>query len=328
MIGRRRAFTIGCVIYGIGSLTTALAPNLAVLILGWSVLEGIGAALILPAIVALVAGNFPPEARPRAYGLVMGAGAIAVAVGPLIGGFATTYFPALIDLPYLVARGAALAPRASTLRNTVRAMAASAASPHAARSTRAGSPSRWPAEEVDIRPSTPPFRCAVRQRTGSGRGRSRRDPGRARHQPAGAGRRAPISAGGARADRTGRVVRRPPGARPPTARGGRRSTERDRAPGRAERGTDRHRVTDPAEPQLPGRRAGTRGHSADRWAGGMAIIVPQSRRSRRRAVRLAVRLATLRDPNMATSSSSVLIVRVRSTRTPSRDRATPRPPRP
>ena len=50
MIGRRRAFAIGCVIYGIGSLTTALAPNLPVLILGWSVLEGIGAALILPAI--------------------------------------------------------------------------------------------------------------------------------------------------------------------------------------------------------------------------------------------------------------------------------------
>jgi len=92
MIGRRRAFSIGCVIYGAGSLTTALAPNLAVLILGWSVLEGIGAALILPAIVALVAGNFPPEGRPRAYGLVMGAGAIAVAVGPLIGGAATTYF--------------------------------------------------------------------------------------------------------------------------------------------------------------------------------------------------------------------------------------------
>jgi EmrB/QacA subfamily drug resistance transporter len=92
MIGRRRAFAIGCVIYGLGSLVTALAPNLPVLILGWSVLEGIGAALILPAIVALVAGNFPPEARPRAYGLVMGAGAIAVAVGPLIGGVATTYF--------------------------------------------------------------------------------------------------------------------------------------------------------------------------------------------------------------------------------------------
>ena len=92
MIGRKRAFAIGCVIYGAGSLTTALAPNLTVLILGWSVLEGIGAALILPAIVALVAGNFPPEGRPRAYGLIMAAGAIAVAVGPLIGGFATTYF--------------------------------------------------------------------------------------------------------------------------------------------------------------------------------------------------------------------------------------------
>jgi MFS family permease len=92
IIGRRRAFAIGCVIYGAGSLTTALAPNLAILILGWSLLEGIGAALIMPAIVALVAGNFPPRGRPRAYGLVMAAGAIAVAVGPLIGGFATTYF--------------------------------------------------------------------------------------------------------------------------------------------------------------------------------------------------------------------------------------------
>src|SRR5262247_1347312 len=92
IIGRRRAFAIGCLIYGAGSLTTALAPNLAILVFGWSFLEGIGAALILPAIVALVAGNFPPRGRPRAYGLVMAAGAVAVAVGPLIGGFATTYF--------------------------------------------------------------------------------------------------------------------------------------------------------------------------------------------------------------------------------------------
>ncbi|HEX4699409.1 MAG TPA: MFS transporter [Actinomycetes bacterium] len=91
IIGRKRAFALGCVIYGAGSLTTALAPNLTVLIVGWSVLEGIGAALILPAIVALVAGNVAPEGRPRAYGLIMAAGAIAVAVGPLIGGLATTY---------------------------------------------------------------------------------------------------------------------------------------------------------------------------------------------------------------------------------------------
>ncbi|OKK16340.1 MFS transporter [Streptomyces sp. CB00455] len=92
LIGRKRAFMIGCVVYGCGSLTTALAPNLPVLLIGWAFLEGIGAALILPAIVALVAGNFPPERRPAAYGLVAAAGAVAIAVGPLIGGLATTYF--------------------------------------------------------------------------------------------------------------------------------------------------------------------------------------------------------------------------------------------
>jgi MFS family permease len=92
LIGRRRAFSIGCVIYGVGSFTTALAPNLAVLIIGWSFLEGVGAALIMPAIVALVASNFPAESRPRAYGLVASAGAIAVAAGPLIGGLVTTYW--------------------------------------------------------------------------------------------------------------------------------------------------------------------------------------------------------------------------------------------
>ena len=91
LLGRKRAFAIGCVIYGAGSLTTSLAQSLPVLILGWSCLEGIGAALILPAIVALVAANFGPRDRPRAYGLVMAAGAVAVAVGPVIGGLFTTY---------------------------------------------------------------------------------------------------------------------------------------------------------------------------------------------------------------------------------------------
>ena len=92
IIGRKRAFSIGCIIYGCGSMTTALAPNLTVLIIGWSFLEGIGAVLIMPAIVGLVAGNFPPAARPKAYGLIAAAAAIAVAVGPVIGGFMTTYF--------------------------------------------------------------------------------------------------------------------------------------------------------------------------------------------------------------------------------------------
>ena len=91
IIGRKRAFTIGAVIYGAGSFTTALAPSLPVLLIGWSLLEGLGAVLILPAIVALVATNFGKGERPRAYGLVASAGAIAVAVGPLVGGLFTTY---------------------------------------------------------------------------------------------------------------------------------------------------------------------------------------------------------------------------------------------
>lgn len=91
ILGRKRAFGIGCIIYGAGSLTTSLSPNLTVLMIGWSGLEGIGAALIMPAIVALVASNFDKSQRPRAYGAVAAAAAIAVALGPLIGGLFTTY---------------------------------------------------------------------------------------------------------------------------------------------------------------------------------------------------------------------------------------------
>ena len=91
IIGRKRAFTIGCIVYACGSLTTALSHSLTVLIVGWSFLEGFGAVLIMPAIVALVASNFARSERPRAYGLVAAAGAIAAAVGPVIGGLFTTY---------------------------------------------------------------------------------------------------------------------------------------------------------------------------------------------------------------------------------------------
>jgi MFS family permease len=92
ILGRKRAFTIGCVIYAAGSATTAISPNLAVLMFGWSFLEGVGAALVMPAIVALVASNFVKAERPRAYGIVTAGGAIAVALGPLIGGVFTTYW--------------------------------------------------------------------------------------------------------------------------------------------------------------------------------------------------------------------------------------------
>jgi MFS family permease len=91
ILGRKRAFGIGCIIYACGSFITAISQSLTVLMVGWSFLEGVGAALILPAIVALVASNFGASERPRAYGLVASAGAIAVAAGPLIGGLFTTY---------------------------------------------------------------------------------------------------------------------------------------------------------------------------------------------------------------------------------------------
>src|ERR1700709_349357 len=68
IIGRKRAFAIGCVIYGCGSTVTALAPNLPVLLIGWSGLEGGRAPLILPPIVARLAANIPPPATPRASG--------------------------------------------------------------------------------------------------------------------------------------------------------------------------------------------------------------------------------------------------------------------
>ncbi|MGY2062750.1 MFS transporter, partial [Nocardia gipuzkoensis] len=90
-LGRRRAFGVGLVVYGAGSLVTALAPDLTILLLGWSLLEGVGAVLIMPAIVALVAANVAPRRRAAACGLIASAGAVAVAVGPLIGGAVTTY---------------------------------------------------------------------------------------------------------------------------------------------------------------------------------------------------------------------------------------------
>ncbi len=92
ILGRKRAFSIGCVIYACGSLTTAISPNLGVLMFGWSFLEGVGAALVMPAIVSLVASNFVKADRPKAYGTVAAGGAIAVGVGPLIGGLFTTYW--------------------------------------------------------------------------------------------------------------------------------------------------------------------------------------------------------------------------------------------
>lgn len=90
LIGRRRAFAIGLVIYSCGSAMTALAPTVGVLALGWSVLEGVGAALVLPALAALIAGNFVDRDRVVAYSVIGGVAGAGIAVGPILGGWATT----------------------------------------------------------------------------------------------------------------------------------------------------------------------------------------------------------------------------------------------
>ncbi len=88
--GRRRAFAIGLCIYGAGSALTAVSWNVPSLMIGWSGLEGIGAALVMPAMVALVASNFEGQDRALAYGVLGGVAGAGIAVGPILGGWATT----------------------------------------------------------------------------------------------------------------------------------------------------------------------------------------------------------------------------------------------
>lgn len=92
VLGRRRTFAAGLVVYGIGSLITAVAPTVGVLTLGWSIIEGLGGALVLPALAALVGGNYAAgKERTFAYGVVGALAGAGIAVGPLLGGWVTTY---------------------------------------------------------------------------------------------------------------------------------------------------------------------------------------------------------------------------------------------
>ena len=90
IIGRRRAFVIGLVIYACGSALTAVSQTVVQLTLGWSILEGIGAALVLPAMAALIAGNFEGKERKGAYAIIGGVAGAGIAIGPIVGGWATT----------------------------------------------------------------------------------------------------------------------------------------------------------------------------------------------------------------------------------------------
>ena len=91
LFGRKRAYVLGLLGYAIGALAMALAQSLTAVIVFWAIIGGLGASLLLPAMQSLIHGNFEGDAQRKAYALVGAAAAIAAAVGPLIGGFITTY---------------------------------------------------------------------------------------------------------------------------------------------------------------------------------------------------------------------------------------------
>ena len=92
ILGRNQTFALGLGIYGLGTVITAISPSLPVLLLGWSLIEGLGAVMVIPAIAALTAANYEGRDRALAYSLIGAMTAVAVAAGPLIGGFVTTNY--------------------------------------------------------------------------------------------------------------------------------------------------------------------------------------------------------------------------------------------
>ncbi|WP_262106315.1 MFS transporter [Arthrobacter sp. Marseille-P9274] len=91
LIGRKRAYVIGLVCYALGALAMTLAQTLLPIIIFWALIGGLGASLLLPAMQSLIHGNFEGAAQKRVYALVGASAAIAAAVGPLLGGFITTF---------------------------------------------------------------------------------------------------------------------------------------------------------------------------------------------------------------------------------------------
>ncbi len=91
LIGRKRAYVLGLLAYAVGALAMTLAQSVTAIIVFWAIIGGLGASLLLPAMQSLIHGNFEGAAQKKAYALVGAAAAVAAAVGPLLGGFITTY---------------------------------------------------------------------------------------------------------------------------------------------------------------------------------------------------------------------------------------------
>jgi MFS family permease len=92
IIGMKRTFFIGAIIYIIGSLLASLSNSLPIFILGWCAIQGFGAAMMLPNVNTIIRANVSGSSRAQAYGLMAGINALGTAVGPIIGGFLTTFF--------------------------------------------------------------------------------------------------------------------------------------------------------------------------------------------------------------------------------------------
>src|SRR3954452_10027873 len=91
LIGRKRAFVLGLLGYALGALAMTVSQGLTAIIVFWAVIGGLGASLLLPAMQSLIHGIFQGSDQKKAYALVGAAAAIAAAVGPLVGGFLTTF---------------------------------------------------------------------------------------------------------------------------------------------------------------------------------------------------------------------------------------------
>jgi MFS family permease len=91
LIGRKLAYVLGLLGYAVGALAMMLAQDLTAVIIFWAIFGGLGASLLLPAMQSLIHGNFEGAAQKKVYALVGASAAIAAAVGPLVGGFITTF---------------------------------------------------------------------------------------------------------------------------------------------------------------------------------------------------------------------------------------------
>src|SRR5881275_914239 len=91
LMGRKRAYVIGLLAYAVGALAMTVAQSLTAIVVFWAIIGGLGASLLLPAMQSLIHGNFVGPAQKQAYAMVGAAAAIAAAVGPLLGGFVTTF---------------------------------------------------------------------------------------------------------------------------------------------------------------------------------------------------------------------------------------------